>query len=217
MVATEEKKESISFHPILRIAAKIISYIFHPLFVPLYVGWFFVYGIRLFPQLDEWGKTKLLVSFFVNYTLLPLITILLAKGLGFIQSVYLKTQRDRIIPYVATGVFYFWIWYVFKNQLFPKEVVMFSLAVFLASSIGLLANNYFKVSMHAISAGVVVALIILMGLNTYSNYGFYISIALLIAGIVCTARLINSDHYPIEVYGGLFIGMLSQLIAYWFV
>lgn len=217
MMVTEAGNEKVSFHPVLRIAAKIISYIFHPLFIPVYVGWFFIYVLRVFPQLTDWDKTKLLISFTVNYTVLPLVTLLLAKGLGFIQSIYLETQKDRIIPYVATGIFYFWVWYVFKNQSFPKEVVMFSLAVFIASSAGLMLNSYMKISMHAISAGVVVALLVLLGFMSADNFGPYISVGLLISGIVCTARLLNSDHHPIEVYAGLFIGILAQVAAYLFV
>src|SRR3569833_1199774 len=127
----------------------------------------------------------------VNYMVLPLVTLLLAKGLGFIQSVYLKTQRVRIIPYVATGIFYFWVWYVFRNQSFPKEVIMFSLAIFLASSLGLIVNSYMKVSMHAIAVGVVITLFILLGFMSSDNLGPFVSIALLTGGIVCTARLIN--------------------------
>lgn len=216
MIVTETGGDKLSFHPVLRIAAKVVSYIFHPLFIPVYIGWFFIYVLRLFPGLSDWDKAKLFISYTVNYMVLPLATLLLAKALGFIQSVYLKTQKDRIIPYVATGIFYFWVWYVFKNQSLPKEVIMFSLAVFIASSLGLIANNYMKVSMHAIAAGVVVALFILLGFMSTDNLGFYISIALLIAGVVCTSRLINSDHYPVEVYAGLFIGIISQIVAFWF-
>lgn len=217
MMVMEAGNDKISFHPILRFAAKIISYIFHPLFIPVYVGWFFIYVMRLFPQLEEWDKTKLLISFTVNYTVLPLVTLLLAKGLGFIQSVYLQTQKDRIIPYVATGIFYFWVWYVFKNQSFPREIVMFSLAVFVASSMGLFFNSYLKISMHAIAAGVVVTLLVLLGLLSANNLGPYISVGVLIAGLVCTSRLITSDHHPVEVYAGLLVGIVAQVAAYLFV
>ena len=217
MMVTEAGRDKISFHPVLKIAAKIISYIFHPLFIPVYTGWFFIYIMRLFPQLTDWDKTKLLISFTVNYTVLPLVTLLLAKGLGFIQSIHLKTQKDRIIPYVATDIFYFWVWYVFKNQSFPSEITMFSLAVFLASSIGLLFNNYMKISMHAIAAGVIITLLILLGLRSTNNLGPYISIGLLLAGLVCTSRLINSDHHPVEVYAGLLAGIVAQIAAYVFV
>ena len=80
------------------------------------------------------------------------MTVLLAKALGFLQSVHLKTQKERIIPYIACGIYYFWMWYVLRNQpQFSREVVILSMAIWIAASLGLLANIYMKVSMHAIS------------------------------------------------------------------
>jgi hypothetical protein len=38
---------------------------------------------------------------------------------------------------------------------------------------------------------------------------------LLITGLVCSSRLIVSDHTAREVYTGLFIGVASQLVAHW--
>jgi small basic protein len=213
----EQAAETISFHPVLRTAAKVISYLFHPLFVPVYVGWFFVYVLRLFPSLDPFRKSMLIIQFFVSYTLLPLATVLIAKALGFVQTVYLKTQKDRIIPYIASMIFYFWMWYVSKNLGFPKESVMFSLAVFLVTCFGVFFNTYFKVSMHALSMGVVITLFFILSLHSSKNLGPYLSIALLITGLVSTARLINSDHRPFEVYAGLFLGALAQLIAWLFI
>ena len=207
----------LSFHPAIRTAAKIISYIFHPLFVPVYMGWLFVRVLRLFPGLTDWQQQLLLIQFFVNYTLLPLVTVLIAKGLGFIDSIYLKTQRDRIIPYMATMIFYFWVWYVFKNQGFPKAAVQFSLAAFLSICFGVFVNSFFKVSMHALSMGVVVTLLLLQSLNSAVNYGPYLSIGLFIAGLVCTSRLLLKDHQPFDIYAGLFLGALAQVIAWIFI
>ena len=209
--------EQLSFHSTLRIAAKIISFIFHPLFIPVYMGWFFVYVLRLFPGRDAGQQTILIIQFFVSYTLLPLATVLIAKALGFVQTIYLKTQKDRIIPYMATMIFYFWMWYVSKNLSFPQETVMFSLAVFIATCLGVFFNTYLKVSMHGLSVGIVITLLCILSLNSRANYGPYLSIALFIAGLVCTARLINNDHRPVEVYSGLFLGSVAQLIAWIFV
>lgn len=208
---------TLSFHPAIRTAAKIISYVFHPLFVPVYVGWFLIKELRLFSGLDEWRQTLLIIQFFVNYTLLPLVTVLVAKGLGFIETIYLKTQRDRIIPYIAVMIFYFWIWYVFKNQGAPKEAIVFSLAAFLSVCFGVFVNSFFKVSMHALSLGVVIMLLILLSLNSAVNFGPYVSIGLLLTGLVCTARLVLNDHAPFDVYAGLFLGALAQVIAWMFV
>ena len=208
--------EKDSFHPILRIAAKIISYIFHPLFIPVYVGWFLIYQVRLFPGNDAWGNTRLVISMFVNYTFLPLMVILLLKGLGFISSVYLHTRKDRIIPYVIAQICYFWMWYVFRNQDIPKELVMFAMGVFLTSAFGLIFNAYRKISMHAMAVGLVVTYLVFLGFMTYLNYGPYIAIALLIAGLVCTARLIVSDHTQGDIYIGLLVGAVAQVAGYLF-
>ena len=146
----------------------------------------------------------------------PLVTVLLAKGLGFIDSVMLRSQKDRIIPYIACGIYYFWIWYVLHNQQAPAILVVLTLAIFLASSAGLLFNSFFKISMHAISIGVSLAFMYLLALVSGASFGVYLSITLLISGLVCTSRLINSDHEPKEVYYGLLIGVLALILAYWF-
>lgn len=205
------------FHPALRVAARVVSFLFHPLFIPVYVSWFLIYVHPLFPAFTPRDKGILLLRFVVMYTVFPLATVLLTRGLGFVQSIYLRTQKDRIIPYIACGVYYFWMWYVLRNQLFPKELVMFTLAIFLASSGGGLANSYIKVSMHAISLGVLAAFMLLLAFLSSAAFGFYLAVAFVICGLVGTARLINSDHYPIEVYAGYFVGIVAQGIAYLFV
>ena len=214
----EKRTDDLPEHPVmLKAIAKIISYIFHPLFIPVYLSWFLVrIQPYLFAGFSDWDKTMVMIRFVVMYTFFPLVTVLLAKGLGFLQSIYLKTQRDRIIPYVASGVYYFWMWYVLRNQPeFPDMVIKLTLAIFIASSIGLLANIYMKVSMHGIAMGVMVAFMMLLAFSQPVNFGIYISITLLIAGLVCTSRFIVSNHTQAEVYGGLMLGIFSQLVAYW--
>ena len=140
----------------------------------------------------------------------------MARGLGFLDSIYLRTQKERIIPYIACGVYYFFMWYVLRNQpQFTREVVILSMAIWIASSLGLIANIYMKISMHAMSVGVMATFILLLAAGRGSGFGLFVSIALLITGLVCTARFIVSDHTQKEVYIGLLVGVVSQLIAYW--
>lgn len=199
----------------IRWFAKAVSVVFHPLFVPVYVGWFFMQGAHLFPHQDGRSQVLMLLTFFVNYTLLPLVTLLLARGVGFLDSIYLRNQRDRVIPYIATGVFYFWVWYVFKNQNYPHEVVSFGLAVFVASVLGLLLNIYFKISMHTLAMGVVATLLLMMSLNSFESLNLWLSGGLLVAGAVGTARMVTGDHNALEVYAGYFAGALAMVLCWW--
>jgi hypothetical protein len=157
-----------------------------------------------------------MIQAFVMFTFFPVVTVLLLKALKFIGTIYLHTQKDRIIPFVACGIWYFWIWYVWHNlPEYPAAAVQFALAIFIAASIGLLANIYMKVSMHAISIGVMVTLILLLAFTQNISFGIYLSVALFIAGLVCTARFIVSDHTQKELYVGLLVGIISQLLAVW--
>lgn len=204
-------------NPILKAVAKIISYVFHPLFVPVYIAWFLItLQPYLFASFTPGKKLITIIQFFIMYSFFPLVTVLLAKGLGFISSIYLTTQRDRIIPYIACEIYYFWMCYVLRNQpQYSKEVVQLSMAIFLASTIGLLVNIRMKVSMHAIAMGILIVFMALLAITQTGSYGVYLSVAILIAGLVCTARFIVSDHTQMEIYTGLLTGAASMLLAVW--
>lgn len=217
-VAQEETHyDSIVYPLALRIVAKIIAVIFHPLFIPVYVLLFTLYISPATTGLDPDQKFRLSISFSLMYVFFPLVTVLLAKGLGFLKSIQLKSQQDRIIPYIGCGVYFFWMWYVMHNQEgFPRPLTWFSLGVFFASSGGLTVNSFMKVSMHAIAMGVALTFMYLSAFQSDFAFGFYVTVALLVAGVVCTARLITNDHSPREVYVGLIIGILAQLLAFLF-
>ena len=198
--------------------AYVFSYLFHPLFIPVYVTLFLLLvHPYIFAGLDDWGKLGTLLQVFVNCTFLPLVSVLLLKGLKFINSVFLETQKERIVPYMISMIFYFWNWYAFKNNHAANEMQSLSMAIFNASVLGFLANISLKVSMHAIAAGVMSTFLTLLAFQDTTNQSLYLSIAFLITGVVCTARLIVSDHSSKEIYLGLLIGILSQLAAHYFV
>lgn len=207
--------------PVIKLLAKIISWVFHPVFIPVMVIWFLVYiHPYLFAGFTDLQRFRTVMMAAVSFTLFPLVTIFLLKGLKFIDSIYLKTQKERIIPFIACMTWYFWISYVWFNfgktrdvVDMPHEVVQFAMATFFSTVIGLMVNIRMKVSLHAISMGIVATFLLLMAFNHDLNFGIYLSLVLFIAGLVCTARFIVSDHTPAEVYIGLFTGIVSMLIA----
>lgn len=208
--------------PAVKIAAKIISWIFHPVFVPIYVVYFLVYvHPYLFVGFPPAVKLiSVMLAAVISFTFFPLVTVGLLKGLKFIDSIYLRTQKERIIPFIACMTWYFWItyvWYNFGKTKFsidiPHEAIQFAMACFFSTVIGLMVNIKMKVSLHAISMGIVVAFFSSMAFNQEVNFGIYLSIVLLLAGVVCTARFIVSDHTPAEVYAGLVTGIASMLVA----
>lgn len=218
----EIRTRSFSEQPAaLKIIAKIISYIFHPVFVPVMVVWFLLYKHPfLFAGFAEVQKLRTLLMAIVTFTFFPLVTIFLLKGLKFIDTIYLHTQRDRVIPFIACMIWYFWIWYVWNNfgktddvVDMPREAVQFAFATFMSTIIGLMVNIKMKVSLHTISAGIVLTFFIQMAFAQQLNFGTWLAIVIFLTGLICTARFMVSDHTASEIYGGLGVGALSMIIA----
>ncbi len=210
------KKQGIpTQHPVLRAVSILFSYIFHPVFVPVYIVAFLLYMEPfLFIGFTARQKLLILIQAMLMYTFFPLVSIFLMKALNFISSVKLKDRKDRIIPFIACNIWYFWIWHVWRNlPQMPREAVVFAMSIFLASSIGLLANIYLKISMHGIALGIAVAFLTGLSFTYGIGLSLYVSIAAIISGMVCTARLILNDHQPVEIYWGFAVGLAAVTIA----
>lgn len=201
----------------VRLMANIISYIFHPVFVPVYIVLFLLYiHSNLFAGLTAQTKKMIPLQAILMYSFFPLISVLLLRALKFVRSIFLKTQKDRIIPFVICNIWYFWIWYVWRNLPgYPRELVILSMGIFLASCIGLMANIYMRISLHAISMGVVCCFMFFLAFTEITSSGLYTSVAVLITGLVCSSRFIVSGHTRKEIYGGLLAGIIAQLASIW--
>lgn len=208
-----EKNNSLS---VIKFLAHLFSFLFHPLFVPLYVTLFLMYvHPSYFSGVDK--QTKLWLPFSVAQlsAFYPLLTVVLLKALGFIDSFYLKTQKDRIVPFIASGVFYFWLFQVCRNHPASLNPVVpsFMLGVFLSASVALIANIYFKISMHAIGMGGWLGIFLIIMESNTMLMTWPLCIVILITGMVCTSRLLISDHTNKEVYMGIAAGVICQYAA----
>lgn len=203
----------------LKFVAAFFSYLFHPLFISVYVAAYLIYlHPYSFAVFDPQQKFLRLLFVFVITVFFPALTVFLLWRLQFARSLFLRTQKERIIPYVASIIYFFWAFYVTRNlEGTPAIIVSFFLGTFLCASAALTANNYFKISMHALAVGSAAAYMILLGIVSGQPMGIAIAVATLIAGVVCTSRLVISDHHPAEIYWGLIIGALSQMVACYFI
>jgi hypothetical protein len=208
MESTEQKTAG-------RIPAHIISFLFHPLFIPGYITAFLLYLHPFaFAGESDWYKTVKLLSVVLSTAFFPAFTVFLLQRLGFAGSLQLKTRKERIIPIIASMIFYFWIFYVSKNQPDnPSELVLMLCAVFIASIISLSANNFILISLHAISMGVLITFFAWIAWNSIIPMGVPLSIAILIAGMVGTARLLLDAHTVPELVWGYLTGIVSMLIS----
>jgi hypothetical protein len=200
----------------LRVAAHIISVVFHPVFIPSYVVAFLInFHPSLFSGFSPGAKMMLLLTAILNTAFFPAFSILIMKGLGFIKSIFLPTQQERIGPYLAAMIFYFWaarVFFKFEPQLSPL-LPSFMTGVFLTTIAALICNIFFKISMHTIGCGGLVGFFLVIMQNNTMLMTWPLSLALLVTGLVCTARLIVSNHSQKEIYTGLLVGLVCQFVA----
>ena len=203
----------------LRIPAQLISYVFHPLFLPTYVFMFLIYQFPFdFAGITDWQLKMRLFSVFWLTAFFPSFGVFLLWRLKFSESIFLRTQKERIVPYIIVMFFYWWMYYLSRNFTDqPVVLKFFYMGIFMATVFGLILNNYYKISMHAMGVGGGMMAVYLFAFYYQMPLGISMSEATLITGIVCTSRFLVSDHTSKEIYAGLFVGGICQLIAFFFV
>jgi hypothetical protein len=208
------------FSPGIRAAAQVISYVMHPLFIPTVVTILIVQALPeyfvTFKQVSKRFPYDMLYFRVISISIFfPLLVVLLSKALGFVSSIYLKTQKDRIIPYVAIMIFYFWAFYTFLREgIAPPFFNAFFLGIFIAIIIAFVSNIFVKISMHTVGWGGVIGLLLSLMWGMDMNVTLPLIITFFAAGLVAVARLILSAHTPAEIYLGFIVGILAQLAAY---
>lgn len=201
---------------IVKYIAHLLSYIFHPLFIPTY---FFLYLMQVLPfefvGITEWQLKMRLFSVAWLTAFFPAFAVFLLWRLKLSDSIFLRTQKERIIPYVITMFFYWWMYYLSRNFTDqPIALKFFYLGIFVASAIGMTVNNFMKVSLHAMGIAGITTSIVLVSVFYPVTNALWVPLAILLTALVISARLVVSDHSKKELIVGLFIGVFTQLAAY---
>lgn len=195
------------------IAAEIISIIFHPLFIPVYGMLIILSAPTLFGYLPFSVKRILLTIVIVNNVAVPLLFIPYFKYRGIIKSVHMETREERVLPMVITNFFYLVTLYIFWKFHLPLFIKSYVLAAAAISTIVTVVNFWWKISIHAVGAGALIALVGVLSLTMHSQlYALLIS-SVIAAGLVLTARLYRNSHSPLEVGIGFLIGFAGTVIV----
>jgi len=220
-------------NPILRNIATVISILFHPLLIVTYMLTLLLvvnpYQFGVYSIVEQW---KLVLLVFLSTFIMPAFSVVMMRSLNMVSSFGLEDKQERIGPYIITGVFYMWMFINFKNnQAIPLALTVAILGATIGLFIAFFVNNFTKISAHAVGMG---GLVGMTAVNTlYFNYdtfslnlghsgafevstNFLLLVILVLAGAVCTSRLLLNAHTSKQLYGGFAAGFLSQFIALYF-
>jgi hypothetical protein len=214
----------------LRFTAKFISVVFHPLLMLTYMLVLlllvnpYLFGVN---SLSE--HKPLILKVFIATFFLPAFSAFLMQRIGFVTSLEMPDRSERTGPFIATGIFYLWVFRsVLNDTTVPTAFLVAVLGATLVLFICFFINIFFKISIHSAAVGGFVGMVLitvwLFSYDTFSlklpligwvqfSVNFLLLASLLIAGLVGTARLLLNAHTSKQVYLGFAVGLLCQFIA----
>ncbi|PKR81474.1 hypothetical protein CW751_05325 [Brumimicrobium salinarum] len=209
--------------------ASLISWIFLPLFAPIY-GLILVLYLPvnsnsfvaseslylLYPEV----KMLFLLLFLVFTVFAPGLSLLILRLNKTITSLQLESKEERLTP-IAIMTFYFCVLYLFllfqaESALIPAIIKAMALGGALASLLSYFITKKIKISLHAIAMGSLFGFVYMFAVPLSESPIFTLSALVLASGIVLSARLILKAHTLKEVSWGYLLGFASQVFCIYF-
>lgn len=159
-------------------------------------------------------KWQITITVFAFTFMLPVLNIYLMYKLKRIHSITLSNRNERTFPYIMTAIFYFGLFYLFYDLRIYQTIKIFIFCAGTAILLSALINLKFKISAHMVGLGGLIGMAFSLSLLFKYDTMFIIIAAILISGIVATARLYLNEHKPSEIYSGFFLGVFCQFILF---
>ncbi|PKQ46860.1 hypothetical protein [Confluentibacter flavum] len=190
---------------------KSISYIFHPLIMPLLgVLFYFKVSPKYFPQEIIYAK---IISLFILTIVLPILLYFLLKTLGKVNSIALETTQERIIPLAINCLV---ILLVLERVISDHQIIelyYFFLGILISTLTCLiLVIMKFKASIHMISVSGLFMFFIALSIHFSININGTLALMSIITGAIATSRLHLNAHTYKELIFGFFVGLIPQLL-----
>ena len=200
--------------------SKAVSYIYHPLIIPT-LGMLVLFnsGSYLSYLPMDMKKGMLLIVFLCTYVI-PLFFIpyfLFQSFLNHLKrsltNVQMETRRERNIPIAISFILNVVCYLLIRKITVPHMYHAFIISSILAVLATLIINLKYKISIHMVGAGGLVALIGFLAFYLRVNLQFYLILSLLLAGITGTSRLFLKAHSPDQIYVGFLTGFTIVLLT----
>jgi hypothetical protein len=187
------------------------SYLFHPIFVPVYAALFYFFLNDSYLTTPE--KYFTVFQIVVITILLPILFFFLLRISGQVDSIMISEISQRKIPLVIQC--FLSILLVRKSVTldhFP-EFHFFFLGGLLSTVLALvLLFLKIKASLHMIAMSALALFVIGLSLHTQTRNINIIAFLVLMNGFVASSRLEMKAHTPKELLIGFLLGIIPQLL-----
>jgi len=196
----------------MRLLSNLISYIFHPIFIPLAGTVMYFLVTPKYTTLEV--RTGTILPIFILTIIIPIISFFILKNLGVVSSVFLTKPHERKYPLmISLGLLLMILFKVIPNN-YTIELYFFFLGLIASTTTALfLVFIPFKTSLHMMGMGSLLMFLIALSFHFERNIVIAISFLLFASGMVATARLYMKAHSRAELMIGFLLGLVSQLLT----
>jgi hypothetical protein len=163
------------------------------------------------------GFKSLLLMIALVTLVLPIINIYMFRMLGTISSVHMLHRKERVLPFIFIAVMYCATTYMFYEKFhldFTDNFLRFLVVIDALVVLGTLITFFYKVSIHALSAGGAVGILLPLNKMSEEIYIFYATLgAIVLAGLIMSARLHLQAHTQREVLLGGLLGLATAVAS----
>ena len=199
----------------LLVGARWLSSIFRPEFFPM-LG-FVVLFLFTYLSLLPWTlKGLLLLLVLLGTIVLPRLTIRFWRQTQGWERHLLRLRQNRFFPYIIYLLYYAFTLHLLNRFHLPRYMSGILVASLLIQGTCILINTKWKISMHAAGAGGVIGALIAYSLIFFFNPLWWLSISILIAGLVGSSRLLLRQHNLWQVLAGYCVGLIGAFVGIFF-
>lgn len=195
---------------------RAISYISHPLFIPL-AGTiaYFIITPKYSPLEVQSGN---ILPIFILTIIIPIVSYLILRNIGVVRSIFMPSINERKYPLlIHIGLLLMIVYEVIPNN-FVMEIHYYFLGLTVAAIAALFALLFkVKCSLHLMGLGSLFMFLTALSIHFEINITLALSILTVFIGLVASSRIYLKAHSKAELVIGFCIGFISQLllIRFW--
>lgn len=193
-------------------AARIISIIFSPFYLPL-LGLVALFVVSYLSMLPLSYKLSVLAMVYLFTILTPTLLIHMYRRYHGWTLIELGARERRMVPYVISILCYFACYYLMNLLHVPHFMGGILVAALVIQIICALINVWWKISTHAVASGGVAGALMAFALIFEFNPVWWLCLVMILAGLVGTSRMILRQHSLAQIIAGFFLGLLLAFVA----
>ena len=194
--------------------AQVISVLGHPLFMPLYAFGLLIYtNPYINMMITETSKYFTLGILLVFTIILPILTSVLFKLFGLIDSLYMKTAKERRWPFLLTLIWYYMGIQLLTRIYVPQSFLLLMIGATSIVGVALVITSLWKISIHMLGIGGVIGAIIGISQRFQFDHSILLIVLILFAGLIGYSRLKTNSHNFRQVYAGFIVGIAVEWIC----